>query len=84
MKHPLTDGLKLIDLENEEEQRDRDGVKIILTKYSKVFKYLFNKYAHSCGSHQKIEGFEQFGEKIISVAEISKMLKDYEIMASLA
>lgn len=39
--------MKLIDLDNEEEERDRDGVKILLTKYQKVFKFLFNKYAHS-------------------------------------
>jgi hypothetical protein len=41
------EGIRLIDLENEEEERDRDGVKIIMTKYSKVFKFLFNKYAMS-------------------------------------
>ena len=41
------EGMRLIDLDNEEEERDRDGVKIILTKYSKVFKFLFNKYALS-------------------------------------
>ena len=34
-------------LDEEEEERDRDGVKILLQKYSKVFKFLFNKYAMS-------------------------------------
>jgi hypothetical protein len=41
------EGVRLIDLENDEEDRDRDGVRILLTKYSKVFKFLFNKYAMS-------------------------------------
>ena len=76
--------MKLVDLDNEEEDRDRDGVKIILAKYSKVFKYLFNKFAHSCGQHQRMDNFEQIVEKIISVAEVCKMLKDYDILASLA
>ena len=40
-------GIRPIDLDNEEEERDRDGVKIALTRYSKVFKFLFNKYAMS-------------------------------------
>jgi hypothetical protein len=43
--------LRLIDLENEEEERDRDGVKILLTKYNKLFKFLFNKYALSGSQH---------------------------------
>ena len=41
------EAMKLIDLENDEEARDRDGVKILLAKYNKVFKFLFNKYALS-------------------------------------
>ena len=41
------EGVRLIDLDNDEEDRDRDGVRILLTKYSKVFKFLFNKYAMS-------------------------------------
>ena len=45
------EGLKLIDLENEEEERDRDGVRLLMTKYSKVFKFLFNKYALSRAQH---------------------------------
>jgi len=40
-------GIRLIDLDNEEEERDRDGVKIALNRYSKVFKFLFNKFAMS-------------------------------------
>ena len=41
------ESLKLLDLELDEEDRDRDGVRIILAKYSKLFKYYFNKYALS-------------------------------------
>ena len=41
----------MIDLENEEEERDRDGVRLLMTKYSKVFKFLFNKYALSRAQH---------------------------------
>lgn len=41
------EGLKLVDWETEEEDRDRDGVRILLSKYNKVFKFLFNKYALS-------------------------------------
>lgn len=39
--------MRLIDLDLEEEEREKDGVKIILQKYQKPFKFLFNKYAMS-------------------------------------
>ena len=83
-KHPTTDGLKLIDLDNDEEDRDRDGVKLILAKYSKIFKFLFNKYALSRSSHQKVDIFEQQGDKLINVAEICKLLRDHDLIASLS
>jgi hypothetical protein len=76
------EGIRLIDLDNEEEERDRDGVKIMLTKYSKVFKFLFNKYAMSRAQHMKVENFEYFGDKSINLAEICKFLRDHELLLS--
>lgn len=75
------EGIRLIDLDNEEEERDRDGVKIILTKYSKVFKFLFNKYAMSRAQHMKVENFEYFGDKSINLAEICKLMREHELLA---
>ena len=74
----------MIDLENEEEERDRDGVRLILTKYSKVFKFLFNKYALSRAQHMKVENFEYFGDKTINLPEICKLLRDHELLASIS
>ena len=74
-------GIRLIDLDNEEEERDRDGVKIALTRYSKVFKFLFNKYAMSRAQHMKVENFEYFGDKSINLAEICKLLREHDLLA---
>lgn len=43
--HPRDLKLKLLDLETEEEQRDADGVALVLQKYSKLLKFLFGKYS---------------------------------------
>lgn len=74
-------GVRLIDLDNEEEERDRDGVRITLTRYSKVFKFLFNKYAMSRAQHMKVENFEYFGDKSINLAEICKLMREHELLA---
>ena len=66
-------------MDEEEEERDRDGVKIILQKYSKLFKFLFNKYAMSRAQHKKIQTFEYYGDKTINNAELNKLLRDHDV-----
>lgn len=64
-----------------EEQRDVDAVKIVAKKYSKLFKYLFSKYANSGYSVQAFRNFEDLNKKLqtITVAEIMKMLRDHHV-----
>lgn len=45
-------GIELVDLENEEE-RDRESVELVLKKYAKPLKYMFSKYCFSTGVHSK-------------------------------
>lgn len=62
-----------------EEQRDVDAIKIVVRKYSKLFKFLFTKYANSGYSVKAFKNFEELNKKLqtISVAEIMKMLRDH-------
>ena len=64
-----------------EEQRDVDAIKIVVKKYSKLFKYLFTKYANSGYSVKAFSNFEELNKKLqtISVAEIMKMLRDHYV-----
>jgi hypothetical protein len=66
---------------NEEEERDVIAVKMIAKKYSKLFKFLFTKYANSGYSVKAFRNFEELNDKLqkISVAEIMKMLRDHFI-----
>lgn len=75
--------LKIFNLDDEED-RDKDGVRILLTKYSKIFKFLFHKYAY-CGTQtSKLESFEQISDKSIGISEICKFLADHDLLVSLA
>jgi len=69
--------MRLIDLE-EEEERDKEGVKILLRKYTKLLKFLFNKYAMSRSAHKRVESFDYYSDKTINVAELSKLLRDHD------
>lgn len=64
-----------------EEQRDVDAVKIVAKKYSKLFKYLFSKYANSGYSVKAFRDFEELNKKLqtITIAEIMKMLRDHYV-----
>lgn len=72
--------IELIDY-NSEEQRDVDAIKIVAKKYSKLFRYLFSKYANSGYSVKAFKNFEDINKKLqtITAAELIKMLRDHYI-----
>jgi len=64
-----------------EEERDVNAVKMTSKKYTKLFKYLFSKYANSGYSVQAFSNFEELNKKLqtITIAEIMKMLRDHHV-----
>lgn len=75
--------MHIVDLNEEEEDRDSDGVKIVMQRYSKLFKFLFNKYAMSRSQHKKVANFEYYSDKTINSAEINKLLKDHDVSSQM-
>lgn len=71
--------IELFDFE-EEEQRDVDAIKIFMKKYSKLWRFYFNKYANMCYSGKHIRNFDMLNEKLntINVAELTKLLKEHD------
>ena len=53
----------------------------IVKRYSKLFKYLFTKYANSGYSVKGFRNFEELNKKLqtITVAEIMKLLRDHYV-----
>ena len=65
----------LIHFEAEEEDRERDAVKLVVQKYVQLFKYLFDKYT----SHQKRQPSDFMSEKTIRIMEVIKLFRDHNI-----
>ena len=66
----LNKDIELFDFD-EEEYRDKQGVVLLAKKYSKLLKFLFNKYANSGHSNKDVSNFDKMGKKskTINVAE---------------
>jgi hypothetical protein len=67
----------LVDL-NQEEDRDREIIVAFMRRNAKIWKFLFGRYANQCYSSKNLSNFEDIQRKTsqISLAEITKMLKD--------
>ena len=72
--------IRLIMLEHEED-RDREGVNIVLNKYTKVLKYLFVTYSSTVNGGGVTHSFSALEQRkhLISLAELWKMLKDHDL-----
>jgi hypothetical protein len=52
-----SEDIELMDLDDEEE-RDRDEVKMYLKKYTKLFRFLFSKYANTGYANKNLDYFD--------------------------
>ena len=70
--------IELINLE-EEEERDVQAIKIFMKKYSKLWRFIFKKYANMLFSSKIITSFDTYKEKndTINMAELTRFLKDH-------
>lgn len=60
-----------------EEKRDSDALLIYQQKHSKLFKFLFGKYAMTRTQTSKIDAFDFYSDKTINMVELNKMLRDH-------
>ena len=77
-RNPMDKQIKLVDL-TQEEDRDREVIVAFMKRYSKIWKYLFQKYANQGFTSKKPTNFEDLQRRVsqISLPEITKMLKDH-------
>ena len=78
-KHGLPE-IIIVNLEQEEE-RDRYGVNVVMRRYAKALRYLFDSYANSGFSAKDAPSFDQLEKKLqlISVPEVWKLLKEHDL-----
>ena len=65
----ISQNIKLIDLEKEEEEAYQEDADSVMKRYKKVWRYLFFKYS--------LKKTETTGEDKIHMGEAWKMLRDY-------
>lgn len=76
--------IKLLNLE-EEEDREREAVNLIMKKYGKLWKNLYYKYSNSGFNSKNVANFDQYSEKsqTISLGEATRLLKDHNTFPGL-
>ncbi len=65
---------------DEEEQAGRESIELLMRKYRKLFRHLFEAYANTCYTH-KAKVFDTLRAKSeqINLAEFRKMLNDHRV-----
>ena len=77
------DGITLVNFEFEEEDRERDAMRLVVFRNQNLFKYLFCKYT-SMGQLNKRKGsVESTGDRLITIVEIQRFFKDSGIDSTL-
>jgi hypothetical protein len=77
------DGITLVNFEFEEEDRERDAMRLVVFRNQNLFRYLFCKYT-SMGQLNKRKGsIESTGDRIITIVEIQRFFKDSGIDSTL-
>ncbi len=56
-------------------------VEILLRKYNKALRFLFNRYSNTCFSTKEVNSFDKLNEKneLINMAELKKLLNEFEL-----
>ena len=68
----------------DEEDPERDAFNLLMKKYSKMWRLIFNKYVNAgfkiktLQERNSFEGLKQ-QQELISLAEVTKMMKDYNL-----
>jgi hypothetical protein len=77
------DGITLVNFEFEEEDRERDAMRLVVFRNQNLFRYLFCKYT-SMGQLNKRKGsVESTGDRLITIVEIQRFFKDSGIDSTL-
>ena len=75
-----SNAIRLVIIEHEED-RDQEGIHVVLRKNTKILKHLFITYASSLFGGEDLSTFRELEQRknTISLAELWKMLKDHDM-----
>lgn len=77
--------IRIVNLDHEED-RDQEGINVVLHKNAKILKHLFITYASSLYAGEDLKTFNALEQRksTISLAELWKMLKDHDLKARIS
>ncbi len=73
------DGISLVNFETDEEDRHRDAMRFLVSKYQNLFKYLFDRYTAVSGSLKRKGSLETVSDKVIKFGECQRCLKEHGV-----
>lgn len=70
----------LVDFEGTEEDREKDSVRLVLQKYTTLFRFLFDKYTATSDLFKKQNPRARtLSEKVMTIAELMKMYREHNM-----
>ena len=71
----------LVDFDGAEEDREKDSVRLILQKYTTLFRFLFDKYTAKSDLYKKKQNTRNrtLSEKVISIADLIKLYREHNM-----
>ena len=71
---------RLVDFEGAEEDRERDCVRLVLQKYTSLFRFLFDKYTVKLGLVKRpIARSGTHSEKVMPIADLMKLYREHSM-----
>jgi hypothetical protein len=61
----------------EDEDRDRDAMRLLVLENNNLFKYLFDRYTATGGALKRKTSYETISDKVIKLGECVRCLKDH-------
>ena len=71
----------LVDFDGTEEDREKDSIRIVLQKYTTLFRFLFDKYTIKHDLHKKANATRNraISEKVITISDLMKLFRDHNM-----
>ena len=71
----------LVDFDGTEEDREKDSIRIVLQKYTTLFRFLFDKYTIKHDLHKKANAARNraISEKVITISDLMKLFRDHNM-----
>lgn len=78
---PVRKGFSLVEFDKNEEDRERDSVRLVLQKYTGLLRFLFDKFTVKHEIKRRMEQVRSrvISERVLSLTELMKMFREHNM-----